>query len=264
MDIKNKIEESKARYFESRKKDINNLSYWFPKIKNCGIKVPDTIIIPLSFKQFCWLTSDHYEDNKIKEFSNQIKKCIGKTQFKDTKKLFMKTGTFSNKFDFSASCKVEDMDKIGEQFLNMYYASMCVGDGCSTEIIIREFIESEQGKATIYNGMPLNTEFRVFYDFDNKKVLEIFNYWDRETMNKSLIQMRNKDDANTFIKNIDEIEKDFKERRGKVIDLISKHMREIELTGQWSIDIMKANGEFYLIDMATAKSSYYYNKLSEN
>ncbi len=34
-------------YYNDLASDPNNLSKWFPKIENCGIKVPRTITIPV-------------------------------------------------------------------------------------------------------------------------------------------------------------------------------------------------------------------------
>lgn len=255
------MEEFIRKTFADNLEDKNNLSYWYPKIKDCGIKTPDTIVIPINYAQFKWLGGDNYEDKDIKSMGTFIHNRIKSSELKNNKKLFMKTGTFSNKFNF-ASCKIEDFDTIGEQFLDIYYAAMCVGDGNSTEIVIREFIESDNDIKPIYNGMPLSTEFRIFYDFDNKKILGEFNYWDRETVAKSLRYEKN-NDAEIFLSEIDRIENNFTKYIGKVTELINKCMKNVTLEGKWSIDIMKAKDEFYLIDMATAETSYYYNRLNK-
>lgn len=256
------IEKFKLSCYETKKRNVNNLSYWFPQVKDCGIKVPETIVIPLSFEQFKWLSSDNYQDKDICKMGKFIKDKILLSSIKDKTMFFIKTGTFSNKFDFS-TCKVENLDKIGYQFLNIYYAAMCVCDGPSTEIVIREFIKSKQTKK-IYNGMPLNTEFRVFYDFDEKKVLGIFNYWDREVMLNSLVRMKAKNDIEIFSRAISAIEESFTIHKDMVINLIENKMRTVSLQGKWSIDIMKVENDFYLIDMATAETSYYYEKLAKN
>ena len=58
-------------------------------------------------------------------------------------------------------------------------------DGYS-EFVIRDLIKSSNTKLTIYNGLPLNTEIRVFYDFDNKKVMYSHNYWDYDYCKNNL------------------------------------------------------------------------------
>ena len=36
-------------------------------------------------------------------------------------------------------------------------------------------------------------------------------------------------------------------------------IKDINMTGQWSIDIMQNGNDFYIIDMALAENSAYYN-----
>lgn len=43
--------------FEENRKNKNNLSYWFGKVKDCGIRVPETHIIPMDYNLFVWLFS---------------------------------------------------------------------------------------------------------------------------------------------------------------------------------------------------------------
>lgn len=109
--------------------------------------------------------------------------------------------------------------------------------------------------------MPLNTEFRVFYDFDNDKVLGVFNYWDKETMLDGLKYVCFKHDLEVFLATSDSIEENFNKYKDTVEALVASSMINVNLTGEWSIDIMMVNDEFYLIDMATARSSYYYDKI---
>lgn len=53
-------------------------------------------------------------------------------------------------------------------------------------LVLRKFINANYKRNSIYNEIPLNTEFRIFYDFENNKVLGIYNYWDTETMPDNL------------------------------------------------------------------------------
>ena len=45
-----------------------------------------------------------------------------------------------------------------------------------------------------------------------------------------------------------------------VLDNISSWLAEVELTGQWSIDIMQNGDDFWLIDMAVASESAFYKE----
>ncbi len=50
-------------------------------------------------------------------------------------------------------------------------------------MVVRERIRhDERVTPCIYHGLPLRSEFRVFYDFDLKKVLFTANYWDYDSV----------------------------------------------------------------------------------
>ena len=57
-------------------KDVNNLSNWFLKIKDVGFKVPDTVVVPLSFDRFRWLSSDNYTEDEIELFTKELKEYL--------------------------------------------------------------------------------------------------------------------------------------------------------------------------------------------
>lgn len=252
--------------YEESKSNKNNMSYWLPKVLGCGIKSPDTVIIPLNFSQYKWFGSDNYNEESIKAMGEYLKGFLNQIDFDTNRDLFIKTGNFSNKFDFS-TCKVTNLDNLGQQFLDIYYTAMMVGAGNNSELVVREYIKNDIEKSTIYNGMPLNTEFRVFYNFDTNEVLGTFNYWDTKVVSDNLkSKMRYDKEAVEDYKNFTtaslEIEKEFEELKDKATSLVRDCMLEVDLQGAWSIDLMYVNGEFYLIDMALAHQSYYYDRVA--
>lgn len=261
LNIKNiDFEALKRERFEQNSKNPNNLSFWFDKIKDCGFKIPETHIIPMTFEMFKWLISDKYTEEAIVDFRNNIINSLRVNDFNTERTLFLKTGTFSDKFDFY-NCKLTDLQQIGHQFLNIYYTSMILGADNTNELIVREFVSAKKERKTIYRGMPLNTEFRVFYDFDKKKILGSFNYWDKDTMVKGLIGYPVEEIQN-FIEVIPTIEQEFKDYKDKLSIEVLEKLKNIDLKGKWSIDFMLIDGEFYLIDMALAHQSYYYDRLN--
>ena len=48
-------------YYSDLKKDVNNMSYWLPKVKDCGINIPETIIKEIPIELFPHLFMDHPE-----------------------------------------------------------------------------------------------------------------------------------------------------------------------------------------------------------
>lgn len=254
MDLK-----EKEQILQELRNKPNSMSYWLPKFENKGFNIPETVIIPLTVEWLDWLFSDSYKPDKINEFNEWVKEKLRETGFNSDRELFMKTGNFSNKFVFKFP-HLKNTDNIGEQFLNVFYGGMCVGCEASPEICVREFIHTSYERKSIYYGMKLNTEFRVFYDFDKKKIVGMFNYWDRETMNKGLFDEEDLKNYNTCI---DDIERDFKDLSPSLAEMIEKNMQFVDLGGIWSADFLWDGEEFWLIDAALGKNSYYFEKIKQ-
>lgn len=95
--------------------------------------------------------------------------------------------------------------------------------------------------------MPLRTEFRVFYDFDNRNVLGVSNYWHPDVMNVHL----KGEDRLTYLEEESKIVFDFNLYKHKVMAEVRAFMEGVSgLSGKWSIDIMMDGQDFWLIDMA--------------
>lgn len=250
--------ECKEKMVQDLRNNPNSMSYWLPKFENKGFNIPETIIIPLTEEWLDWLISDSYKPEKIKEFTEWINGKIEISGFNTNRELFMKTGNFSNKFVFKFP-HLKNTENIGEQFLNVFYGGMCVGCEICPEICVREFIHTDYERESIYQGMKLNTEFRVFYDFDKKKIVGMFNYWDRDTMQKNLYD---EGDLESFNICIDDIENDFDYLKSILADTIFEKMKTVELNGVWSVDFMWDGHKFWLIDAAIGRQSYYFDKIS--
>lgn len=249
--------ECKEKIVQDLRNNPNSMSYWLPKFENKGFNIPETIIIPLTEEWLDWLISDSYKPEKIKEFTEWINGKIDISGFNTNRELFMKTGNFSNKFVFKFP-HLKNTENIGEQFLNVFYGGMCVGCEICPEICIREFIHTDYERKSIYRGMKLNTEFRVFYDFDKKKIVGIFNYWDRDTMQKNLYD---EEDLESFNTCIDDIEKDIETLSPVLSEMLEKNMPKVSLSGIWSVDFMWDGHKFWLIDAAIGTQSYYFDKI---
>jgi hypothetical protein len=242
--------------YQSTLNDENRVSYWLQNVVGHGLVVPETAVLQLNLEQFKWLTGENFTRSSVDIFSSWIKEKLQESDFNTNRPLFLKTGVFSNKFVFS-ECKVDDVDDIGEKFLKIFYSGTILLVPPSSEIVVREYIHPQTNCQTIYSGMPLRTEFRTFYDFDRKKVMGCFNYWDRKVMQSNLKGR----DLESFNLAVDELERDYSKNVGLVTDMVGESMSSVDMKGQWSIDIMKNGSNFYLIDMALAEKSYYYDQL---
>lgn len=138
-----------------------------------------------------------------------------------------------------------------------------------TEFVFRDRIRHMSNMVPcIYGGLPFRTEFRVFYDFDTREVIFTANYWDYDYCYPHLYD---RTDRIVFDTMKDEMQEKFEKYRGEVEALVSEHMKDVQgLSGPWSIDIMLDEGfttpyaekpnEFWLIDMAVAERSAYWEK----
>lgn len=249
------IEKRLRENYKVATENFENMSYWLPKIEgsltrlDSKLKIPDTKVIPLNYEKWKWLRSDNYTAEKIKEFNDYLNESLGDFHKDEIK--FMKSGIFSNKFEFHQTV-VDNPEQIGSQFLDMFYTSMMYGADTTAEVVIREMIQDKENCLRIYEGMPLHTEYRVFYDFDNKKVLGIANYWHPEIMTKKLTD----ENAAVYKEAMDQLTNDYEAYKKQVSQEVASFVNGCQgLSGKWSVDVMKNADEFWLIDMARMEKS---------
>ena len=257
--------------------NMNQMGYWLPKVAEISpFKIPDTKImkVPLSLLQLGRV----FEYNELTpttfKIINEYCKKVFELDLNGT--YFIKNGVFSSKFDFR-NAKVTTPQEVAElgQYLFYIHQQACqlasllnnksiYGCGTTNEWIVREYIESPV-KETIYMGLPLNTEYRIFVDFDTKAILSDNQYWNKEVMNKRFEENRNSHDVHdviTYNMASEKLEKTYNENIDKVKEMVQELLNNnIEMTGQWSVDIMQVENDFYLIDMALAENSFYYDSV---
>lgn len=233
-----------------------NMSNWLPKIaqtttlKDTILKIPDTIIIPLDFEHFEALIDEKNKEENIKKLNSYLKNKIG--SFNKDGELFMKTGIFSNKFNFSTCYCGNERDNLGEKLHEIYYMSMMYGANETAEVVIRKYIPSKEIRNEIYSGMPLHTEFRVFYDFDKHEIVGVSNYWHPESMTERNL----KDDYKNYKGSKDAIMLEYESLKSSVSKEVHHMMKGVNgMIGKWSIDVMKNDEDFWLIDMARMERS---------
>lgn len=191
---------------------------------------------------------------------------------------FIKTGTFSSKYDYRNAHVTgpHEVAQIGEYLL--YLQSQAVemagplnepamyGVSTTNEFVVREYVPDRLGLPTIYMGLPLRCEYRCFIDCDTDELLGIHPYWDPEVMNK---RFRDAPDASNPHMRHDAVtyamrEPSLMREYGESKDLVAAHVRELlpglGLAGQWSLDIMRDGDDCWLIDMAPAERSTFYER----
>lgn len=258
----------------------NSIGYWFPILESAAkmqdfFKVPETKIakVPLTMLQ---LTRNDYMGLTPTTLDIVNRWAFETFELDENKTYFVKTGTYSSKFDFR-NAKVttpKEVREIGSYLLFIHYQALqmasplsqpCIyGVSTTNEWCVREYIEDKENNPCIYHGMPLHTEYRVFIDCDENKVLGIAPYWKPDVMKN---RFANASDSETADKKHDWIiysmheetlMQRYEENKDMIVDKINDMLPDISangLTGQWSLDIMQNGNDFWLIDMATADTS---------
>ena len=274
--------------YQMIQRNPNSIGYWLPKIipavENEGFfKIPNTKIVsvPLPLLQ---LTRKPYSELSPTTLSIVDEFCRQAFGLEDDGDYFIKTGTYSSKFDFRNAHVVgkDEVRTLGEYLLYIHFQALSMahtdlsgrnqpaifGVSTTTEWCVREFIKDEDDALTIYNGLPLHPEFRVFVDFDTKEVLGIHNYWDEDKVLPHLQKQaasdssgKNLHDCLTFSSETSRLKEGYEKYKDKVVNHVFSFIQNCpELYGQWSVDVMKNGEDFWLIDMAIAKDSAYYQQ----
>ena len=183
---------------------------------------------------------------------------------------FIKTGTYSSKYEFR-NAHIHDPNEINEigeyfLFLNHLTCSMAsplnntcfYGANTTNEWVLREYIKDKEHNPTIYNGLPLHTEYRVFVDFDADEVLGISPYWRADVMKgkfKNASTPQERHDYVIYQMHEDILQSRYDDSARMILEEIKKILPAVELVGQWSIDVMRNGDDYYIIDMALAENS---------
>ena len=250
--------EAENSFYRWLKDSPNNFSFWFPKVKDCGIPSPRSIIVnvPKDIVE-CMFLERPGDDDKISEF---IKNTVLPKIPEDMHELFVKNGCFSNKFDFRWCRPRRSLHSLVLSFEHINYESLCYDTCGNAEFIIRDFIgwRDNDYPYRIYNGMTLRPEIRVFYDFDRKKVLYSANYWDKDYCEEAIC--RDANDEIIYHAAYPAIEKFVNEHSKEAEALVDEKFKSVEgFKGIWSIDLMWAENKFWLIDMAIGPMSAYWD-----
>lgn len=238
-------------------------SNWYPHIEDFGkFKHANVIANPIfTFEETEAMKAT--EDIKKVDW-NKIDEILRPTLEKlDNFHMYnIKNGCFSNKFDFD-TCLTSKRE-LAEKLWKINYQSAVLETGGYTELVVREVIPNCLEYPTIYNGMPLREEIRIFYNMDTKQIEYMVDYWDYEYCREHL----NKTDQIVFDWFYNKIGNRKVNHQNKLKELFLKIEKDIntlkfdsQLKGIWSIDFLweEIEDEIYLIDMARGYRSSYWD-----
>ena len=263
----------------------NSMSHWLPAIataawKHGFFKIPETRIalVPMPLLQLSRLEYMEMTTTTMKIVDLWAMRAFGLSTEKD---YFIKTGVFSSKFDFR-NAKVtagKEVTELGEYLLfiqyqttemggsvhwdgkGLYSAPVVIGPALTNEWVVREFIHDTEGNTTIYHGLPLHTEYRVFVDFDTDEIIGISPYWRPDIMKERFSDRKDAEtpdmvhDYVTYTAQEPDLMRRYEENKDTVMTGIQALLADVDLTGQWSVDVMQNGNDFWIIDMALASQS---------
>ena len=162
----------------------------------------------------------------------------------------------------------KEINEMGEYFLFLNHLTCSMasplnntcfyGANTTNEWVLREYIKDKEHNPTIYNGLPLHTEYRVFVDFDADEVLGISPYWRADVMKgkfKNASTPQERHDYVIYQMHEDILQSRYDDSARMILEEIKKILPAVELVGQWSIDVMRNGDDYYIIDMALAENS---------
>lgn len=252
----------------------NTMSNWLVPLaeansKHKFFKIPDTTIIkvPLPILQLTRLdycTLNGTTRNIVDQF------CMRAFGLYENREYFVKTGTFSSKFDFRNAHVYgsKEVRELGEYLLYIQNQAClmagpltqpCIyGVSTTNEWVVREYISDVENSPCIYKGMPLRCEYRLFVDFDTDSVLGMSPYWEPVTMKNRFAQQDTIHESHDYIvytMHEKKLMETYESTKCLIREKVQELIPDVNLAGQWSLDIMKNGDEFYLIDMALAANS---------
>lgn len=240
----------------------NSLYNWYPEVEKAlaksdtALKSPATKVMRLPIEMAQFIRLEYQGTSQAdKDLFNQF--IFDQFGLEDDKTYFIKTGTFSSKFQF-ANAKCSEPREMGEYFQVINNFAMNVGAAHTVDLVVREYIEDVEDNPTIYNGMPLRTEFRAFVDCDNDELIGIVPYWHPIVMKRALklgVSESIQQDYRTYLSHEQHLVDSYNEHLSRVRSEIKAILPNLNLSGQYSIDVMKNGDDFYVIDLALMSES---------
>lgn len=259
---------AKKSYQEDREYP-ENFSNWYPHIKDFGyFKTAEIISNQILTFEETEVLKEEYPDKVDWDKLNKILEPTT-SKMKPNKLYNLKNGCFSNKFDFD-TCIVTK-ENIARKLYDINYMSSMYGTGGFTEVVVREYLPYDSTETpTIYNGMPLREEIRVFYNMDTKEIEYMIDYWDYNYCYKGIHTKTDKIVFdyfhNQFGNKIPNHQDNLYEIKQEIENNINTLEFDDELKGIWSIDFMYIPESLhnnykgiYLIDMARGYRSAYWD-----
>jgi len=216
---------------------------------------------------------------EIKTLSKECKQYL-KEKFNSItlkKPFFMRAGTTSAKKKFYKSCIVKTFKDFIKSITDHLEIFEMAGWGHSDNIFCaRELLPIKKFGINAMDKLPLTTEIRIFAT--PEKITGQFDYWEKDAcLENAKMDLKYMHPRPSSTEEYNKRMQDYKIKLDKVypiaynidlVDLCYLTEKAIQiaskLNGHYSIDFLKdKHGKWWLIDLAPAEKSYYFDRLSK-
>lgn len=237
---------------------------WFPTVEEQGILAPKSISVdfPLSLIGFI-------DDGDREGFNKAVQPVVDAIRKAGDElgwPLFIKNSLFSAKHDWDDTCYFKEgmsdahmAHQLGHLYFN--WEMITFGQNPAKELIVREFIETNTQFIAFDGHMPITREFRLFTD-DAGQTVGYQAYWPELAFHKrdgSLhVDEAKYPNWREMLNDIAQIDDDTLSHLSLIASQVTQALNDKfgRQTGM-SVDFLHGrDGRWYLIDMATAVSSY--------
>jgi ATP-grasp domain, R2K clade family 3 len=228
--------------------DPNSMLVWWPKIKDLGIPVPKTEIIPIDRDRI--LEAMDGPQVIHPEVLAPVQEAADRMGYP----VFVRTDLASGKHDWKRTCFVPNSSSLSEHVLNVCEANeLWTLIGLDYQAIaVREFLNLDSSFTAFSGNMPINKEFRFFVR-DGKYVCHHF-YWPEEVFNQHEARMAHDPEWRKKLEIMN-----YLSYQELLLLVVNAEMVGAALPGFWSVDFAAGtDGKWYLIDMALGKNSYHW------
>lgn len=233
--------------------DENSLLYWYPKIKDLGIRTPYTQYVKLNQKELDEYYIGQGDSCSLERLAEEVRKLISTDRNLDLP-VFLRTDYISNKWFWDKSCFLQNHDNLRSQLFEIICASRCadIMGGLPIEaIVVREYIPMDTKFYAFAGNMPVNPERRYF--IRNGAVLCHHSYWIEEAIREPL---NNKLPEN-WKKLLRAVNSEVDSEELEILRIATEKVAKV-MDGFWSVDYcFSAKGEWILIDMAEGEKSWH-------
>lgn len=270
-----------------------SIGNWLPALADAvtasgsHLQIPPTSVVRLPAELAQYLRLEYTTTNAVsRQTTDEIIADLLDLDTAESNQYFLKTGTFSSKFEFANALCAEPAEA-GQYLHAVNNMAMSLGAGDCVEVCARGWIAPPEGTPTIYHGMPLRCEMRAFIDlgFDHVEaapadrepepgcgLVGITPYWHPAVMKRGLALAESepgmshiRGDRGTYMAHLPQLEAGFDAHREPVAGLLQElvePLRQAGLAGAWSVDVLidtagceEGEARYWLIDAAPMRTS---------